>query len=65
MPRQARLDTPGTLHHVIIQGIEKRRIVFRMGDVVENLYFRFGLVLSYGDVGFEGRPLFWQFRRIK
>jgi len=27
MPRQARLDSPGTLHHVIIRGIEKRRIV--------------------------------------
>ena len=27
MPRQARLDTPGTLHHVIVRGIEKRRIV--------------------------------------
>lgn len=27
MPRQARLDTPGTLHHVIIRGIEKRAIV--------------------------------------
>src|SRR5713226_5369183 len=27
MPRQARLNTPGTLHHVIIRGIEKRRIV--------------------------------------
>jgi len=27
MPRQARLDTPGTLHHVIIRGIEKRPIV--------------------------------------
>jgi len=26
MPRQARLDAPGTLHHVIIRGIEKRRI---------------------------------------
>jgi putative transposase len=26
-PSQARLDTPGTLHHVIIRGIEKRRIV--------------------------------------
>ena len=43
MPRQARLDTPGTLHHVIIRGIEKRRIVddrkdresfvTRMGDI--------------------------------
>jgi putative transposase len=27
MPRQARLDAPGTLHHVIIRGIEKRTIV--------------------------------------
>jgi REP element-mobilizing transposase RayT len=27
MPRQARLDSPGTLHHVIIRGINKRRIV--------------------------------------
>lgn len=27
MPRQARLDVPGTLHHVIVRGIEKRNIV--------------------------------------
>lgn len=27
MPRQARLDSPGTLHHVIIRGIEKKNIV--------------------------------------
>ena len=27
MPRQARLDAPGTLHHVIVRGIERRRIV--------------------------------------
>ena len=27
MPRQARLDAPGTLHHVIIRGIEQRKIV--------------------------------------
>jgi len=26
MPRQARLDTPGTLHHVIFRGIEKRNL---------------------------------------
>ena len=26
MPRQARLDAPGTLHYVILRGIEKRRI---------------------------------------
>jgi hypothetical protein len=27
MPRRARLDAPGTLHHVIVRGIETRRIV--------------------------------------
>lgn len=27
MPRQARLDAPGTLHHVILRGIERRAIV--------------------------------------
>lgn len=27
MPRQARLDFPGTLHHVICRGIEKREII--------------------------------------
>ncbi len=27
VPRQARLDAPGTLHHVIVRGTEKRRIV--------------------------------------
>jgi putative transposase len=27
MPRQARLDSPGTLHHVIVRGIEQRHIV--------------------------------------
>jgi len=43
MPRQARLDAPGTLHHVILRGIERGRIVAdaedraaflgRLGDV--------------------------------
>jgi putative transposase len=27
MPRQARLDAPGTLHHVIIRGLERGLIV--------------------------------------
>lgn len=27
MPRQARLDFPGTLHHVIVRGMEKKNIV--------------------------------------
>jgi putative transposase len=32
MPRRARLDAPGTLHHVIVRGIEKRQIVDAYGD---------------------------------
>ncbi len=46
MPRQARLDAPGTLHHVIVRGIEKRRIVddskdrgnfiSRLGEIAED-----------------------------
>lgn len=36
MPRQARLDVPGTLHHVIVRGIEKRRIV---DDEVDREHF--------------------------
>ena len=27
MPRQARLDAPGTLHHVILRGMDRGRIV--------------------------------------
>jgi hypothetical protein len=28
MPRQARLDAPGTLHHVMVRGLE-RRVIFQ------------------------------------
>jgi len=28
MPRGPRLDAPGTLHHVMIRGIERRNILF-------------------------------------
>jgi putative transposase len=41
MPRQARLDAPGTLHHVILRGIEKRRIVDDITDRI-NFVNRFG-----------------------
>ena len=36
MPRRARLDAPGTLHHVIVRVIEKRRMV---DDVADRKYF--------------------------
>jgi REP element-mobilizing transposase RayT len=44
MPRKARIDAPGALHHIIVRGIERRRIfsddqdrdnfVGRLGDIV-------------------------------
>lgn len=45
MPRKARLDAPGTLHHVIIRGIEKRRIVNDKKDR-ENLVSRMGEIAT-------------------
>jgi putative transposase len=41
MPRQARLDAPGTLHHVILRGIEKRAIV-RSSEDREEFVARLG-----------------------
>ncbi|CAB1064335.1 hypothetical protein D1BOALGB6SA_9127 [Olavius sp. associated proteobacterium Delta 1] len=32
MPRRARLDAPGTRHHVMVPGIERRRIVNDVAD---------------------------------
>ncbi|CAB1060336.1 hypothetical protein D1BOALGB6SA_5102, partial [Olavius sp. associated proteobacterium Delta 1] len=32
MPPRARLDAPGTLHHVMVRGIERRRIVNDVAD---------------------------------
>jgi len=32
MPRRARLEAPGTLHHVMVRGIEKRKIVNDFAD---------------------------------
>ena len=46
MPRQARLDAPGTLHHVILRGIEKKPIVEDIKDKKE-------FVLRIGDLSIE------------
>ncbi|OIP29014.1 MAG: hypothetical protein AUK23_11725 [Deltaproteobacteria bacterium CG2_30_43_15] len=32
MPRLARLDAPGVLHHIMIQGIERRKIFLKRED---------------------------------
>jgi REP element-mobilizing transposase RayT len=44
MPRQARLDAPGVLHHVIFRGIERRKI-FRDNDDRNNLLERLEILL--------------------
>jgi len=46
MPRQARLDSPGTLHHVMVRGIEKR-------DIVNDTYDREHMVSRLGDLAEE------------
>jgi len=45
MPRQARLDAPGTLHHVIVRGIERHRIVDDVADR-KNFVARLGELAS-------------------
>ena len=44
MPRLARLDTPGVLNHVIIRGIERRKI-FRDNKDKDNFLDRLGTLL--------------------
>ena len=45
MPRQARIDAPGELHHVIIRGIERREI-FRDDKDRDNFIGRLETLLS-------------------
>ncbi|MBU4001408.1 MAG: transposase, partial [Proteobacteria bacterium] len=44
MPRLSRLDTPGLLHHVMIRGIERRKI-FRDDEDRENFLERLSILL--------------------
>jgi REP element-mobilizing transposase RayT len=50
MPRKARLDAPGTLHHVIIRGIERRPIVDGNKDR-ENFFLRLGQIAAETEIG--------------
>jgi hypothetical protein len=54
MPRQARLDAPGTLHHVMIRGIEGQSI-FREDKDRENFLSR----LSQISEDTKARILAW------
>ena len=44
MPRKARIDAPGALHHIIVRGIERRKI-FRDNKDRDNFLDRLGVVL--------------------
>ena len=48
MPRKARIDAPGALHHIIVRGIEKRKIFYDDTDR-ESFLERFGIVLTESD----------------
>jgi REP element-mobilizing transposase RayT len=45
MPRQARIDAPGALHHIIVRGIERRRI-FDDDQDRESFIERLGTILE-------------------
>jgi len=45
MPRKARIDAPGALHHIIVRGIERRKIFYDNSDR-ENFLERLGAVLA-------------------
>ena len=45
MPRKARIDAPGALHHIIIRGIERNKIFYDDSDR-DNFLERLGLILT-------------------
>jgi REP element-mobilizing transposase RayT len=50
MPRQARIDAPGALHHIIIRGIE-RKAIFKDNADRANFLERLGRILSETETG--------------
>jgi putative transposase len=52
VPRQARLDAPGTLHHVIIRGIERR-------DIVDDDQDRQDFVTRMGQIAVETETIIY------
>ena len=50
MPRKARIDAPGALHHIIIRGIE-RKAIFKDTSDRENFFERFGHIISETKTG--------------
>jgi hypothetical protein len=55
MPRKARIDAPGALHHIIIRGIEQKAI-FKDDSDREIFLERLGAHLSESKTGRYGWP---------
>ncbi|MBW2482774.1 MAG: transposase, partial [Deltaproteobacteria bacterium] len=45
MPRKARIDAPGALHHIIVRGIE-RKAIFKDQQDYRNFRERLGRILE-------------------
>jgi putative transposase len=45
MPRKSRIDAPGALHHIIVRGIERRKIFFDDADR-NNFVDRIGSIVT-------------------
>jgi hypothetical protein len=45
MPRKSRIDAPGALHHIMVRGIERRKIVKDNKDK-DNFVERFGDIIK-------------------
>jgi REP element-mobilizing transposase RayT len=53
MPRKARIDAPGALHHIVLRGIE-RKAIFKNDPDRENFLDRLGSILSESKTGCYG-----------
>ena len=53
MPRKARIDAPGALHHIIIRGIE-RKAIFKDDSDRENFFDRLSTIVTESQTGCYG-----------
>jgi putative transposase len=49
-PRGERVDAPGALHHIMLRGIERRKI-FRVNRYREDSLARLGIIVGMTGVG--------------
>jgi hypothetical protein len=58
MPRKARIDAPGAVHHIMARGIERRKI-FRNDDDRNEFLERLEFILSETHT-----PCYWAHRKL-